>query len=138
MARDKRTSTSTLSSFEGSDVKATAIEIPNASGGLNEAMAVEPVELHHEETVYVVLECKVQKIRHDPIMEKNEPTGDLTRVHILKAGRSTIVDAALVKKAIDEQHARIIEAREALGGQDPIPGTEVGGPGLHSVGDGDE
>lgn len=111
--------------FEDRDVKAVGIEIPNAGGGLSEALTIDPVELHHGETIYVVIECEVRKIRHDSILEKGEPTDDLKRVHILKAGRSTLIDAELVKPAIDEQHARVNAAREAAKGQDELDGLGV-------------
>lgn len=95
-----------LTKFEGRDVHSTTVSITNAGDGLSKAMKVEPTELHHEQTVHVVLECVVSKIRYDQV----DDTDGLQRVHVLKAGRATIIDAALVKAALDEQETKIDEA----------------------------
>jgi hypothetical protein len=101
-----------LSPFEGRDVITTRIAITNAGDGLSEALAVEPNEMHLGETVYVVLECEVAKIRHDPVKD----TDGLARVHTLKAGTGTIVDAGLVQDVIADQARRNQLAREQAEG----------------------
>jgi hypothetical protein len=99
----------TLSQFDGRDVLRTTIAITKAGDGLSEAMAIDPQEFHHAERVFVVLECTVDKVRFDPIKD----TQALTRVHVLSAGLSTIVDEDVVRSVLDTQAERIEEARLA-------------------------
>lgn len=98
-----------LSPFDGRDVLRTTIAITKAGDGLSDAMAIDPQEFHHGERVFVVLECEVAKVRFDPIKD----TRALTRVHVLDAGLSTIVDEEVVREVLDSQAARIEEARIA-------------------------
>lgn len=105
----------TLTPFEGRDVVRSTISVTNAGDGLSESLKVEPTEFHHGDTVYVVLETEVVKVQHVPF-DKADPHGELTRVHILKAGTATIVDADLVAKQIREQADRILAAKEAEAG----------------------
>lgn len=95
-----------LSSFEGKDVLSTTVAIRRAGDGLSKALGVDPVELHHGETVYVVLKTTVEKIRHDPVTD----TDGLQRVHMLVTEAATIVAASLVEAHIEEQKVRIEEA----------------------------
>lgn len=97
-----------LQPFEGKLVLNSAVEIPNAAGGLREPMQFEPRELHHDEEVYVVLRSKVRKVRFDPIKD----TDALTRVAVLDVVEGMFVDADLVAKHLAEQRARLAEARE--------------------------
>lgn len=105
-----------LSDFEGLVVAESGIEIPDAAGGLRDALKVDPVELHKNERVYIVLACDVAKIRHDPI-DTGELDGPQRRVHVLKTAQATIVDASLVKDALDKQQLRLAEAKEIAGQQ---------------------
>lgn len=98
-----------LTQFEGRDVLQTTVAIRNTGDGLSDALAVDPHEYHQGERVYVVLECDVEKLRFDPIPK----TDALSRVHMLKAGNATIVDAALVADALSAQAERIRLAKEA-------------------------
>lgn len=95
-----------LSPFEGRDVGSAGIEIRNAAGGLNQAMKVDPEEWHHGEEITVVMRCKVEKIRHDPIKD----TDSLKRVHVLDASEATVIDDSLVAAALDAQAQRIEKA----------------------------
>lgn len=95
-----------LSKFEGRDVHSATVAITNAGDGLSKAMKVEAIELHHGATVHVVLECEVAKVRFDEIKD----TDGLQRVHVLKAGRSTLIDGDAVRAALDAQQERIDEA----------------------------
>lgn len=95
-----------LAKFEGKEVHSSTVAITNAGDGLSKAMKVEPVELHHAQTVWVVLECEVAKVRFDPVKD----TDGLQRVHVLRAGRSTLIDGDLVRAALDEQQEKIDEA----------------------------
>jgi hypothetical protein len=100
-----------LSEFEGRDVMRSTVAITNAGDGLSESMKIEPAEFHHGEKVYVVLECEVTKVRHDPF-DKDDPNGPLARVHFFRAGTATVIDPSLVKKMIDEQAEKIRKAKE--------------------------
>lgn len=95
-----------LTPFEGRDVSATTITIPNAGGGLRKALEVDPRELHQGERVTLVLDCEVDKIRFDPV--KDDDT--LERLHVLKAVRATFIDTDAVRDALDAQQRRIDEA----------------------------
>lgn len=95
-----------LGRFDGHDVLGTNVAVTNAGDGLSKAMAVEPMEMHLDETVFVVLECKVAKVRFDPIKD----TTGVQRVHVLRAGRATMIDGDVVKDALEQQDIAIEEA----------------------------
>lgn len=95
-----------LSKFERKEVLSATVAVTGAGDGLSQAMAVDPTELHHGETVYLVLELNVAKVRFDPVPK----TEGLQRVHILKAGRATLIDGEVVTAALDEQQKKIEEA----------------------------
>lgn len=59
-------STIEIPPFEDRQVTATTIAIRNTGHGLEQAMEVAPHVFHHGDKVHVVLECEVEKIRHDP------------------------------------------------------------------------
>ncbi len=101
--------TSELGKFEGKPVHGTRIAVTRAGDGLSEAMKVDPIILHQGDTVYVVLECAVDKVRFDPI----DKTDGVARVHLLKAGTATLIDGDAVRSALDEQRERITLAKEA-------------------------
>lgn len=114
-----------LTAYEGKDVRSTSVAITGAGDGLSKAMGVDPVELHHGQRVFVVLEAVVDKVRYDPIKD----TEDLTRVHMLKAGIATIVDEGLVRDALDEQKRKIEMASGIMhlpmeNNADPEPGAD--------------
>lgn len=102
--------TTPIERYEGRDVVATTVAITNAGDGLSEAMKTEPKVLHHFDTVYLVLECEVAKVRYDKA--KGDETEDLVRVHVLKAGTATFVEASLVDALIREQAEKNKRARE--------------------------
>lgn len=109
-----------LTPFEGNEVWSAAIEIPGAAGGLREAMQFDPVELHYGQEVFVVLRCKVGKVRHQPI--KN--TAAMQRVHILTTDEATLIEGKAVTDALSAQAQRIAKAREAAEGIQRIPGLD--------------
>lgn len=115
-----------LTPFEDHDVVGATISITNAGDGLSEAMKIEPREFEHNETVYVVLETTVSKVRFDPSKDDAE---DLIRVHVLKAGLATIVDQSAVQGALSAQRKKIEEAEgvSRLPGMDE-EGGEAGDP----------
>ncbi len=95
-----------LPPFEGQDVLSTTIAITNAGDGLSAAMKVDPKEMHLGDTVHIIIEAEVAKVRHEPIKD----TEGLQRVHVLKAGRATMIDGAAVADALDEQDRRLERA----------------------------
>lgn len=99
--------TTKLSSFEGQDVLGATIAITNAGDGLSKAMEVAPEEFHLGDTIHVVLECEVSKVRYEPV----SGTDGLKRVHTLRAGLATIVDADVVREQLERQSA-VIDAAE--------------------------
>lgn len=99
-----------LNKFERKEVLSATVAVTGAGDGLSQAMQVDPIELHHGEKRYLVLEVDVTKVRFDPVPK----TDGLQRVHILKAGRATFIDADLVTAALDEQQKKIEEALGTL------------------------
>jgi hypothetical protein len=98
---------SKLNDYEGQDVLQASIRVINAGDGLSQAMLVGPAELHHGERVYVVLETEVARVSYDPLGD----TGCLKRVHTLRAGTGTIVDAELVAEVLEQQRIAIEQAQ---------------------------
>lgn len=113
------TDKSHLHQFDGRDVLATTIAITNAGDGLSNAMKVAPTEFHHGQKVYVVLETEVAKVSFQPLAEG---TQELQRIHTLRAGNATIVDADLVKAHLDLQAERIQAAIDTARGQVNLDG----------------
>lgn len=96
----------TLTPFEGKPVLSTTVAIRKAGDGLSAALKVDPEELHHGDTVYVVLETVVEKVRFDQAKD-----GDgFVRVHMLATENATLVDAELVSAHLAAQKKRIREA----------------------------
>lgn len=108
-----------LSDFEGLEVTQSSIEIPGAAGGFRDALKVDPVELHKGDVIHAVLECEVQKIRHDSL-DKDDLAGPQERVHILRVTGAAIVDKELVADSLSAQADRIAAAKE-LEGQTKLP-----------------
>lgn len=102
--------------FEGAEVLRVKVAVTGAGDGLSEAMAIDPYPLALGTTVHVVLECNVQQIKFVPALDKDHPEDGLARVHVLRAGRATLVDAEDVQAALDAQADRILRAREAASG----------------------
>jgi len=95
-----------LFEYEGHAVTGTTVSIRNTGDGLSNAMKVDPVKLELGETVYVVLECEVEKHR----FEGADFADDLILVNMLKAGDATIVERKIVGKFTDAQAKKIADA----------------------------
>lgn len=100
---------SKLPKFDGRDVIASSIAVRNAGDGLSKAMKVEPEAYHIGDKVFVVLECEVANVAHEPI-DKDAPRGPQRRKHVLRAGTATLVDETLVKDVLEEQRLKIEQA----------------------------
>lgn len=96
-----------LGTFDGLDVITSSVAITNAGDGLSQAMSIDRRQLHHGETVYVVLECEVVDIQFPKIKD----TESLNRKHNLRAGTATIVEKDAVIEVIDEQRVKIERAQ---------------------------
>lgn len=107
--------TTKLSTFDGKQVIKTSIAVTNAGDGLSAALAIEPMEMHHGEKGYLLLEYEVVKVTLRPI---SKDTPDLLdREHTLKAGTATIVGADLAESHIRDQAERIESARRRSKGE---------------------
>lgn len=106
-----------LGEFEGSPVLGTAIEIPNAGGGLRDALGIEPRVLHKGQRVMVLLECEMVKPSFPPVKDSQ----GVTRVHTLKAIGATIVDGDVFTEALSAQAEKIRLANEAAQGIHGLP-----------------
>lgn len=109
-----------LGSFEGRTVTRTTIAVKNAGDGLSQALKIEPQLLHQGDTVYVVLECVVGPIKFDPYADDV-----CSRVQELRAGAATIIDADVVRSAIEDQKERIRVAEDAEKGVRELPTDEA-------------
>lgn len=96
-----------LTPFEGRDVVQTTIRVTNAGDGLSEALAVDPVEMHHGERRYLLIEAEVTRVHYDEVKD----TDVLRRVHTLRAGAATLVSADFALEAIAEQKRKNLEAK---------------------------
>ena len=108
-----------LDDFEGKAVRQVGIEMPGAAGGLRDAMKVAPEQFLQGEEVWIAINARVAKVRHEPIDSK-ELDGDQRRVHVLNVEGATFVDAQIVQAEISEMQERIarggIQLRVILGG----------------------
>lgn len=134
---------SILTPYRGQPVMAAGVAIPNAAGGLHEALKVDPIELEIGDTVYVVLECEVRPPSYDPL-DKDNYRGPLKLVNRLHAVEGTFVDQELVKAHLDVQRQRIEEAKsieerrrqeEAGQGELPLDEQPAGNGQPEQVGD---
>lgn len=123
-----------LGEFEGKDERRAGVEIPSVAGGLRKAMKIQPRRMQQGERGYIAFEYVVEKIKHNPI-DKDNPTGDQERVHVLAVEGVTFIDSDTVKSAIDTQKEAVRKAEQEakgvheLGDAVPDAGTiTVGSP----------
>lgn len=118
-----------LGEFEGRRLIGTGIEIPGAAGGLREALAIDPQIMQGDEVVTVLLECKVGKIRHDPVYDDINDVHLWRRVHVLNTTAAMIVPREFVQGYLDEQATKVAEARGVpkldFSGDDDDPATAL-------------
>lgn len=105
-----------LSSFEGSDVVASKIEIPDAAGGLRDALAVDPVELHLGDEGVVALRYRVEKVRFDPTKGKRAVEGELVRVHVFSTLEAMFMDDAELDERLRHNALKVKVELEKLAG----------------------
>jgi len=103
----KTNPTKGLSSYEGRDVVQATIKVTNAGDGLSEAMSIEPIEMRHGETRYLLIEAEVTRVQYDELKD----TDVLKRVHTLKAGTATLVDPEFAVELIEKQRKAIQSAK---------------------------
>ena len=104
-----------LSDFEGLAVRQAGVELPKAAGGLQEAMKIEPREIHQGDEGTIALSYTCQKVRFEPI-DKDAPDGDQRRVHVLQVTGAAFIDSDVVNKEIADQSERIQRAKEEAKG----------------------
>jgi hypothetical protein len=112
-----------LTQFEGLDVDEVGIEIPNAAGGLQDAMKFDPVEWHHGDEHFIVLRCEVKKVRVEPIV-KDDFNGPQRRVHVMHVDQAAPIEGKAVQKQLAAYQERIQKAKEKAEGVTRIPGID--------------
>lgn len=112
-----------LADFEGLPVVEAGIEIPGAAGGLREAMKIAPATFHKGEETFVVLACRVGKVRFDPI-DADYLDGPQRRVHVFVVTNATMVNGDIVRAQLNDQAERIRLAKEAAAGVTRLPYTD--------------
>lgn len=96
-----------LSPFDDREVIASGVEMPGASGGLNKALAVDELEMHHGDRVVIAVECEVVKVRFDQVKD----TPALQRVHVMRVDNAAVLEADLVEEILEKQRIRVEEAQ---------------------------
>lgn len=99
---------SDLKKYEGREVVGTAIKVTKAGDGLSAALEIEPVELHHDDVVYLVLKTKVAQVVHKASRKGSK---SLIRSHVLETEAATIVDGQEVAALLEAQALKIEEAQ---------------------------
>lgn len=109
-----------LGDYRGRRVTSTSIAIRNAGDGLSQAMEIAPEIYEPGDTVYVLLECTVDKHTH-ALIEKGD-SYELKQV--FKAGTATVVDDQGSKKKIAQQANKVARAKEEAKGVTRLEGVE--------------
>jgi hypothetical protein len=98
---------SPLGDFEGLTIHSSGVEMPGASGGLNKALHVDALSLHHGDVGVIAIEYEVRKVRFDPIKD----TDGVMRVHVLGVTNATVIDPSVVAEAMEAQRVKVEEAQ---------------------------
>jgi hypothetical protein len=126
----------TLPDYEGLPVRRVAMKITNAGDGLSDSLKLEPILLHHNDEVFVVLRGFVVDVQHPPA-DKSEP-GEIDAVvktYKVKAAEIAIVEHGDVDALLERNRERLgekrklqerleAEQRAAEGAEMRLPGTE--------------
>lgn len=112
--------------FESQPITGSSIVITKAGDGLSDALKVDPVELHHGETVYFVLRGKVRSIGFPPeTVRQGIPSKNLVRQHTIDTTDIAIVEEAAVAQMLADAADRVQRGLDSIAGQgrldDPEP-----------------
>lgn len=105
-------------SFGDRDVVESGITVPGL-GGLQKALAVDELEKEVGDRFVLAVDFEVAKVIFEAL-DKDEPDGDLRRVHALRALNGTLIPRSLVANELAEQARRVEEAK----GIDELPFAE--------------
>lgn len=108
-----------LTEFEGLSVEEVGVEIPNAAGGLQEAMKFDPVEWHSGDEHFIVLRCEVKKVRFEPIV-KDDFAGAQRRVHVMHVDQAAPIAGKAVQKQLSAYQERIKKAKDEAAGMQAL------------------
>lgn len=95
-----------LTPYQGRDVIASSIAIPNISGGLNQALAVDHLELPIGFEGVLAVQFRVKGHQHKGVKD----TEALELVNVLHVTNGTLIDGGVVEEALAEQKRRADEA----------------------------
>lgn len=98
-----------LKPYEGTPVTGVSLEVSNTGYGLEQSMAMEPVELHHGQVVHLLFRTVVDKIRHDRV-DRDDLSAGLIRAQILRADEAILVDPEIVAEVMEEHRRKLDEA----------------------------
>lgn len=101
--------------FNHRDVVESGITVPGL-GGLQKALAVDELEKEVGDRFVLAVDFEVAKVIFEAL-DKDEPDGDLRRVHALRALNGTLIPRSLVAAELAEQARRVEEAK----GIDELP-----------------
>lgn len=104
-----------LKTFEGHPVTEVGVEMPNAAGGLQDAMKLDPVEMEIADEGFIVLAYQVKKVRHEPI-DKDDYEGPLRRVHVLHVTEAALIDGDVVQGHMESERERIKKLKDEAAG----------------------
>lgn len=96
-----------LGTYDDLPIVESSIAITNAGDGLSKAMEVDPINIHMNDEVYVVLATTASQVKFKP---HKDDAKKLIRTIVLTAGVATIVEAELVAAVLDAQQERIDKA----------------------------
>lgn len=96
-----------LTPYQDQDVIASSIAIPNVSGGLNQALAVDNLELPIGSTGVLAVEYVVKGHQHKRVKD----TQALELVNVLTVTNGTLISPEIVAEDLENQRLRAEEAR---------------------------
>ena len=108
-----------LEDFEGSPVRQAGLEVRGVSGGLSDSMKIAPRSYHKGDRITVIMEAVVRDVRFDPI-DKDDPSGDQRRVHIVPVEEAMVVEgelADIIRTALAAQSEHIQRLKDEASGQ---------------------